>query len=468
MSEPTSVLPPMAGGDDIPMYDAHSSMSFMQVAAIARSYWRVILLIWVLTTAALATVLLLMPKTYSATVTLVVDNSSDSTLTGQNQSADRLGTYLAEQTELITSPVLLLPVVTRLGLTQDRTLAAGFIGDPRGLPDYVAKRLSTSLQVLVSPNAQLMYVTATAGSSTEAAEIANAVVDQYFAEGRGRAERYAEQLTELRAKVATAQANLAAFRAQKGVLDVSDPTAKGDTETQALDTLEGKLLDAQNQVRSLEAQETGDPTSAEEALASPQVQQLQGQLHTLQTEQAQLRTIYGPEHPKILALESQIATTRQALNNEATKIRSDLATELQRARALEAQYTAALAAQRQRVVELRDVQGQGGRLVLELESAQSVYKDALAGYEQAMFTSVDKFTNLRVISRAAPPVSSSKTKKREWLALGSLAGLALGFALPFAYELLINRRLRCRDDLERALGVRVLAQIGPIPPPGHV
>ena len=217
-------------------------------------------------------------------------------------------------------------------------------------------------------------------------------------------------------KVATAQASLAAFRAQKGVPDVTDLSAKGDTETQALDTLEGKLLDAQNQVRSLEAQETGDPTSAEEALASPQVQQLQGQLHTLQTEQAQLRTIYGPEpseDPRAGIADCDHAAGAQ---QRSTKIRSDLATELQRARALEAQYAAALAAQRQSVVELRDLQGQGGRLVLELESAQSVYKDALAGYEQAMFTSVDKFTNLRVISRAAPPVSSSKTKKREWLA----------------------------------------------------
>jgi hypothetical protein len=42
--------------------------------------------------------------------------------------------------------------------------------------------------------------------------------------------------------------------------------------------------------------------------------------------------------------------------------------------------------------------------------------------------------------------------------------LVAALALIFAYELLIHRRLRCPEDLERGLGVRVLAQIGPIPP----
>jgi hypothetical protein len=41
-------------------------------------------------------------------------------------------------------------------------------------------------------------------------------------------------------------------------------------------------------------------------------------------------------------------------------------------------------------------------------------------------------------------------------------GLAVGG--PFAYELLLNRRIRCRDDLERSFRIVLLAQFGPIPP----
>jgi len=36
-------------------------------------------------------------------------------------------------------------------------------------------------------------------------------------------------------------------------------------------------------------------------------------------------------------------------------------------------------------------------------------------------------------------------------------------AAPFGYELFLNRRLRCRDDLEKHFGIPVLAQLGPLP-----
>jgi uncharacterized protein involved in exopolysaccharide biosynthesis len=447
--------------------DTNAGLSLMQILAIARVYWWQTLTIWLVLTLALAVVLLLQPKTYTATVTLVVNASNDNTLAAQTPQIDRLGSYLAAQTELITSPVLLLPVVEQLGLTQDTAFTTGFAGDARALPDYVARRLSAGLKVEVSPSAQLVYVSASAGSPARAAQIANAVVEQYFVEGRSRAQGYAEQIKELQARVATAQANLAEYRTQKGIPNVSDLSSSKtdiDPETQALTTLEGKLLDAQNLRRSLEARAAGDPTAADESLASPQVQQLRTQLQADQSELAQLRTVYGPQHPKILALVSQIATTRQALSRETSTIRGDLSTELERARDLQAQYQQAVEQQRKKVLQLRDLQGQGNRLQLELDSAQSVYKDALAGYEQTMFSSVDKFTNLQVISRATPPVYPSKSKNRKYLAMGCLVALGFGFALPFGYELLIHRRLRCRDDLERGLGVRVLAHIGPIAP----
>ncbi len=446
-----------------------TGISLMQVNAIARSYWRQALLIWALLTVALAFLLLMMPKVYTATATLVVDQSGNSTLSPQETPPDQLATYLAEQTELLTSPALLRPVVDRLGLASKPGWGGGFGGDRRALPDYIAQRLADSLQIQISPNDQLVYVSASAASPAEAAQIANAVIDQYFIERRGSAARYEEQLSELRGRVATAQASLAAFRAQKDLTDVGgDLSQRTDTQTQGLDDLEAKLLDAQNLTRSLEARASGDPLSSEEALASPQVQQLRDELRTLQNELAQARTLYGARHPKILALQSQIAATRRALSTERGLLQSDLTTQLNRARALEAQYTQAVAQQRAKVMQVRDLQGQGQRLELDLQSAQEVYKDALASYEQAMFSSVDRFTNLRVITAASPPVYSSKTRKRQWLLKGSLAALLIGFALSFGYELLLNRRLRCVDDLERTLGLRVLGQIDPMPPLGRV
>jgi hypothetical protein len=47
--------------------------------------------------------------------------------------------------------------------------------------------------------------------------------------------------------------------------------------------------------------------------------------------------------------------------------------------------------------------------------------------------------------------------------MGMVAGLGVGIGGPLVYGLLFNRRLRCRDDIERSFGIPVLAQFGPSP-----
>jgi capsular polysaccharide biosynthesis protein len=68
-----------------------------------------------------------------------------------------------------------------------------------------------------------------------------------------------------------------------------------------------------------------------------------------------------------------------------------------------------------------------------------------------------------LVSHAVPPQTSSKPKKVKLVMMGALAGLFLGLALPVAYELLINRRIRCRDDFERDMAIPVLMEFDPIP-----
>ncbi len=138
--------------------------------------------------------------------------------------------------------------------------------------------------------------------------------------------------------------------------------------------------------------------------------------------------------------------------------------ELSRAIDLEGKYEAAVAEQRAKVLRLRELQDEGGKLMLELDSAQSVYKRALDGYDQIMFASVGNYTNVSVVSQAMAPVKSDKPNKVKLMMTGIVAGFGLGLVLPLCYELLFNRRLRCRDDIEREFGIPVLAQFGALPP----
>lgn len=109
------------------------------------------------------------------------------------------------------------------------------------------------------------------------------------------------------------------------------------------------------------------------------------------------------------------------------------------------------------MLALRDQQGEGAKLTLEIESAQAVYKRALEGYDQIMFASTSDGANTSIVSRAAPPVKAAKPNVKKLLAVAFLASVLAGVGGPFAYELFVRRRIRCRDDVERLLGVPVLA-----------
>lgn len=461
-----------------PMEDSQAApqpgLGLSQVLAILKSHWKQSLAIFLAVTVLAAIGLKFLPKTYTAVTTLIVDPNQKDPLAGQEFPVALLYNYITTQMELMQGPAVLLPVIDRLNLTNDVDFASGFSGEPKALRDYVANNLSKAVQVDQGRGGNLLNLSVSAHNPVKAATIANAITDVYLEQERQRinvpagqrAQRYSEQIAELRAKVAAAQLKVDAFRQQKGVTDVG-PSADADTpdtETQALDTLEGHLLDAQNQRRALEAKQAGNQASADEALASPQVQQLQSQLHALEEQKVQLSSTYGPQHPKLLAVKSQIATVQQALKAETGKLGDNNSTELVRAKALEEKYERAVDDQRKKVLKLRDVQGEGGKLMLELASAEAVYKRALDGYDQIMFASVGDYSNVQVVSRATPPTRASKPNKIKLLIVAALAGIGLGLVIPLLYELLMDRRLRCRDDIERSFGVPVLMEFNPIAP----
>jgi capsular polysaccharide biosynthesis protein len=67
------------------------------------------------------------------------------------------------------------------------------------------------------------------------------------------------------------------------------------------------------------------------------------------------------------------------------------------------------------------------------------------------------------VTRAPVPLEASKPNKILLLAIGALFSLGAGLAIPLFRELMFNRRLHCRDDFERELGLPVLAEFGRIP-----
>ncbi len=466
---------PVAEGPFIPQNYAHPGLSLMQIFCIVRAYRKHTLMIAASILIVSAVTTKLLHKTYTATATLMVNYQQRDPLEGGPTQLAPLGTYMATEIQLMQSPEVLMPVIDKLKLTQDKEYTSGYRGDGGNLKEWVEEVLVKDLDIEAGPfGSQLIYVTASARYPYLAALIANTISDIYLAQERDRlsgpaserATRYAQELVELKNKVRVAQDQVTAFRQRTGV---TDSTARNNNiDTDLLASLEARLQEAQNARRAAEVKAATDQSFSAGAATSPTVQALKTQLHTEQAQLAEMSATLGPRHPKVLELQDQIAANQRNLTAEVKNLSAGASSDLGAARQLEAKLQTAVAQQRAKVLAISRLQDEGTKYVLELESAQNVYKRALDGYDQIMFASDNHSTNVSMVSRAVAPQKASRPNKIKLVLLGALAGIFAGLAGPIAYELLINRRVRCRDDFERDFAIPVLIEFDPIPAAGGI
>jgi uncharacterized protein involved in exopolysaccharide biosynthesis len=447
----------------VPQSYVNPGLSLAQLFAIVWAHRKRSLLIALSIVVLAGAVSKMLPKTYSASASLMVNYEINDPLGGREFPIGLLGSYMSTQVALMQSSEVLQPVVDRLGLTENPKYAAGHRGGEETLREWVERKLSKNLSIEQGRfGSQLIYITYTAGDPVEAAAVANAVAEVYSEQvynrltgpAADRAKRYTEQLDELKAKVGRAQEQVTEFRQRTGF----DADAKTNVDLALLGTLEQRRLEAQNARRAAEARLAMNPAVANDALSSNLIQSLKTQLSAQQAHMAELRATLGPRHPQVVELQSQIDATQRSLEAEMRVYSSTAASELRAARDLEQKLDAAVEDQRAKTLDARTLQDQAAKYELELESAQSVYKRALDGYDQIMFASSGHYTNVSFVSRATPPLKASKPKTIVNVLLGAVLGGFLGVVGPLAYDL-FNRRVRCRDDLERDLGMPVLLEL---------
>lgn len=470
---PLALPPPpdFASLGGIPEDSGPAGPSLQQILVRLRANWRHSMALFLGLIVFGAVVIKLLPKVYVATASLIVNYDINDPLSGKEFPIGLLGSYTSTQIEIMQSAEVLQPVINRLKLTERQEFAAGYKGPDSALPNYVQEQLLKVLTVEAGRmGSQLIHVTVAVDDPVLAANIANSVANVYVEQhvrhltgpANDRAARYSAQLAELKSKVDQAQAQIAKFRQQTGVTDVSAGNA--DTEEALLASLEQKYLDAQNARRAADVRQSSNQSLTPEVMNSLLVQNLKAALNQQESQMAQLRSTLGPQHPKILELQSQIDSTRKALASEVGTYSGNSASELSAARSLEEKYRRAVDEQKAKVIAKRAVKDEASKLVLELQSAESVYKRALDGYDQIMFATSSQYTNVEVASHAEPPLKAAKPDKPKLFAVVSVLALLVSLFAPLAYELVLNRRVRCVDDLERDLHLVVLAEFDKLSP----
>jgi chain length determinant protein EpsF len=414
----------------------------------------------------------LLPKTYKATASLLVDAKEEQSLSNLAPNffpQEKLG-YLQTQVEIITSKRVATKVVRDLRLAEVPAAREGFAkatGGKGSLEDWLAESLLPRLKVETSQSS-IIRVTFSAADPNFAARVADAFANAYIETmlelrvepTRQAAVWYDEQLKSLRANLEDAQAKLTSYLQKNGIVSGDE---RNDVDSGRLAALSDQEVKAQEQTFQWNARERqakklleggGSVDQLPEVLDNALVQRLKADLLLGEAKLQQLATQYGVNHPQYQRQLHENRSLRQKIGDEARKVIEGIKNSARQSRQREADLANAMAAQRQRLLGFKENRNEFTVLKRNVESAEHAYDTAMQRHVVSQVESRANQTNVTLLNAAVAPVKPSQPRIILNIALSVVVGTMLGIAVVLLTEM-SDRRVRSIGDLR--LDVPVLA-----------
>jgi chain length determinant protein EpsF len=432
-------------------------MNFHQFLLALKGRIWVFLAVLGATVAAAILVTVLLPKTYEATVSVLVDNRDEQMLNQNLMPARQQLGYMQTQVDIIQSQRTARKVVQDLGLAEGDAVHAAWVkaGSPGTVEDWVAQGVLTRLKVDVSQSS-VIAVTYSASNAKYAAAVANAFAKAYMEvtlnlrvePTKEAAAWFDDQLKELRKSFEDSQAKLAAFQREKGIIATDE---RVDIETARLAELSSQSLRATESSYGTPNRDGRNPSDAlPEVLASPLVTTLKTEMLRAEAKLQELSTRLGPNHPQYQQQASEVQALRDRYNAEMRTVVGGARNLSAQAHARAGALKADLAAQKKRVEDLRDARNEAAVLMQDVETSKKAYEAALARKMVNKVESGARQTNVTVLNAAIEPTFPMRPRLPLNLALGLFVGLLLGLAAVFLLEIL-DRRVRSDPDLDAVM-----------------
>lgn len=281
------------------------------------------------------------------------------------------------------------------------------------------------------------------------------------------------QLQQTDSILAAAQLALSDFRRTAQVYSSRDKLEAHQTALMTLD-MRWQELEAERQMYAalLAKLERGDGDIGERLpaviaspglAANPMIMQLSRQLVDYQTDRDSLTTgawRTSIDHPDVQRLDELIASTTAKI---ILTVRSHVETLSARVAALQdLRHRSAVSIER-----LPQVEAEEARLAQEVETIRKMADELREEHQRARMAEAVEVGRLEIIDLAALPYKPVPRLRFLKLALGLVAGLALGYIAAVLRDAM-NTSIRRREDVERLLKLPGLAVIPPISPQSTV
>jgi polysaccharide biosynthesis transport protein len=445
-------------------------VSVSQILVILlRRAWIVVLSL--LTTVIVAGgVLLFVPGRYDAVATASIDPGNPDPVSQMETGMGTIGLMQGNIISLVTSQRVSVDVVKRLNLAENPAVQANFRKSPSFGRESVEEWMAAGLIRNVDPKflmgTNVLAIRYKSGDPNQAALITNAFlaatidgsVAMKAAEADQTARWFAPQLDELRKELEDARVALRAFQTKANMVA---PGLGADKETNQYVAIGSELAGARAGLTALQSRLTSGSTDLSNDPSDPDLQMLSGfkeKLSSAEAEMSAAKGVLGPNNPKILAQQANMATLRKQISDATDRMLVHLK---DRIATVQTQIASLEQEQEQAQKSLIDVQAQRdrlGQLQRDVEFRADQLNNRERAAEQARLKSKLTFSDMTVLDKAFPPVDPAFPKPFVVMPVGIAAGLALGLILALLAEA-ADRRVRFPVDLEYAAPAPFLGEL---------
>jgi len=303
------------------------------------------------------------------------------------------------------------------------------------------------------------------------AQVANAIADAYVQQQvtvksqatQKTSQWLADRLQALSSQMQAVDAEMQEYKIANNITEAANGQSFLD---QQLAQLNGQLVTARSDLAQAQAkyaqakqlQASGRAQDISQIFQAGLIQQLRTQQSELLRQKAQYLNMYGPKHPKMQELESQLKDIDIKIDDEVTRVVATVANDVAMANA----HVSSLETSLSRLEADSGVQDTAKIKLAELEarstSAHQLYQAFLEKFKETQGQEGIQVADSRVISRAIAPDHSAFPDKTRDLEMALAGGLFLGFLLAFTAER-FDGRLRSAEQLENLIHLPVLTTI---------
>ena len=420
---------------------------------------------------------LVLPKTYKATSTIVLNYKGVDPVSGFTLSAQLMPRYMATQVDILTNVAVALDVVDALGLVeQPRFQKELRRGGQTNIRVAIAEGLLKKLSVVPARESSVLDISYKDADPKFSAAVANAFAQAYQRANvklkidpiQKTAGYFQHQVRQSLDRLEKAQNEFSAFQKQHNILTTErgadvDSLRYNELSTQLV-ALQGELTAAASQSRQ---SQSNSLANAPDVIANPLIQNLKAELTRAEIKMEQVAQRFEQAHPLYKASQFEVARLRGELASQSGIVGKGIQSrENILARRVE-QLQSDMAAQKARILERNSARDTLAILARQVDSAQRNYAVTSERSAQADLESQSSQSDISILNVAKPPSKPASPDLVINLASSVILGLALGCAVAVMAEKR-DHRIRSVFDLQLQSAVPLLAVVGATSRPRRV